>query len=217
MRLLRLLCTYYTEVQYYNKTSFTEQRSWENRTNQPSMEWWSPRLEAGQSAEIAGPLWRHEHIQRGGRGYQSHNLCLYTNLLNFTCSLVTHQTGDSYLCIVCVWFTFSCTLVPKKFCYHWIVHLHGSVYSYWNLVRKDGDNNKNQRTEKYWIYHFKWALVYHYSWPGASSAVGSALQSPVTDLIWPSLRDAIAAPLSVAPDLASSPAKTKTNDKNTDW
>ena len=115
MRLLRLLCTYYTEVQYYNKTSFTEQRSWENRTNQPSMEWWSPRLEAGQSAELAGPLWRYEHIQRGGRGYQSHNLCLYTNLLNFTCSLVTHQTGDSYLCIVCVWFTFSCTLVPKSF------------------------------------------------------------------------------------------------------
>lgn len=33
----------------------------------------------------------------------------------------------------------------------------------------------------------------------------------------PSLRDTIAAPLSVAPALASSPAKTKTDDKNTDW
>ena len=42
----------------------------------------------------------------------------------------------------------------KQFCYHWIVHLHGSVYSYCNLVRKDGDNNKNQRTEKYCIHHF---------------------------------------------------------------
>ena len=45
-----------------------------------------------------------------------------------------------------------------------------------------------------------------------------ALHSPVSsDRSYLSLRDAIAAPLSVAPDLASSPAKTKTNDKNTDW
>ena len=74
---------------------------------------------------------------------------------------------------------------------------------------------RERRNIGFTILNEPWCIIIRDPVPARQLAVLSSLQWQI--LSGPSLRDAIAAPLSVAPDLASSPAKTKTNDKNTDW
>ena len=107
---------------------------------------------------------------------------LATNIIIYVCThqlaqlylLSTSQTGDGYLCIVCVWFTFSCTLVPNSFV------IIASLICMVHIVSLSASIKPENINIGFIPILNEFQCLYHYSWPGASSAVGS----PVTDLIW---------------------------------
>ena len=66
---------------------------------------------------VCTELVRDQKIQTHPERGLATNIIIYvgTHQLAQLYLLSTSQTGDGYLCIVCVWFTFSCTLVPNSF------------------------------------------------------------------------------------------------------